>query len=124
MTPRQTKYQDTKRSLEHRLEHCRQNAVPVALLLDRIEDIKNAGALFRIADAANLTHIYGYKMPALLQHKKLGRVARSTQKYVPYTNLSTQTEIRQLCSKYDLTALEITDTSIPYNSFHPDKPCL
>ena len=124
MTQRKTKYKDKEGSFAQRLLDSSQSRARIALLLDRIEDYRNLGSMFRIADAANLEHIYGYQMAALFEHRKLGKVARSTERFVPYSNLSTPGEIAALCAQYELIALELTDQSIPYTRYQPTKPCI
>ena len=123
MAQRKTSYQDTALAFERRLQKIKESRAGVSLLLDGIEDYRNLGALFRIADAANLDHIYGYRMPELFSHRKLGKVARSTQRFIPHSNLSQGEEIVALQDNFELIALELTDQSIPYHEYYPEGPC-
>lgn len=102
------------------------NRNPIALLLDHVQDTRNIGGLFRLADAARLEQLYFY--PALFDKtsKKLTKVARSTNKYIKTSILQQQVDINHLQAHYQLIALEKTTTSICYAQFQPqmNKPIL
>lgn len=109
---RQTTFQDDRANLTHRLENIHQNRHPTALLLDGVQDIRNIAALFRLADAARLTHIYLYQSADLKpQFKKINRIARQTLQYVPYTTL---TQLDDIPTVYEWLALEKTTKSVVY----------
>ena len=124
MKRRQLDFREERGDLEQYLAYIRRHRHPVSLLLDRLADPRNIGALFRIADAARLQAIYGYRMPALLHRKKLHRVARGTQTHIPYTPLRDQEAVRRLTETARLVALERTNDSVPDTEYAPALPCI
>ena len=78
-------------------------------------DIKNVGAMFRIADAARLEKLYFYQSTVDFTHKKLTKVARSTNKYVEFESINSLEEVGELTSDYEVIALDKTSESIDYN---------
>lgn len=124
MPERQLHFQEEREDFESYLSYIQQHRHPLSLLLDRVQDIRNIGALFRIADAARLSHIYGYKLPDLEQQKKFNRVARGTEEYVPYTALQSLKEVEMLKNDFTLIGLEITNQSIPYYQLADPGPCI
>ncbi len=122
MGRRQLDFRDERRDPEEYLDRiCRQRH-PVSLLLDRLADNRNIGALFRIADAARLQAVYGYQMPGLLDQKKLHRVARGAENHVPYLPLHRPAEVVRIAETARLVALEVTNDSIPFDQYHPSFP--
>lgn len=124
MKRRQLDFRDERAELEQYLSYIRRHRHPVSLLLDRLADPRNIGALFRIADAARLQTIYGYGMPVLPHRKKLHRVARGTEAHVPYIPLPDQEAVRRLAGSARLVALERTNDSIPFSEYAPALPCI
>ena len=61
-----------------------ENRTPMAILLDNLEDIANVGSVFRLADALRLEKIYFYENTLDLTHKKLTKVAPSTNQYTDF----------------------------------------
>jgi tRNA G18 (ribose-2'-O)-methylase SpoU len=92
---------------------------PLSLLAAGVDDVRNIGALFRLADAARLEKLYFLDWPEQLNEKKLKRVARSTVQYVPHEVLDME-GVRQLANEYPLVGLEITDQSVPYSELKPE----
>lgn len=100
------------------------NRHPVSILADQLDDPQNIGMLFRLADAARLSHIWLYNTDkSILKNRKLKRVARSTLDYVPYSFLSPD-ELEILSQKTNLVALEVTEQSIPIAEFSPPSPII
>ncbi len=124
MPGRQLHFQEERNDFESYLSYIQQHRHPLSLLLDRVKDIRNIGALFRIADAARLSRIYGYKLPDPDQQKKLKRVARATLEYVPYTALKHIEEVEALKKDHTLIGLEITNQSVPYHQLAAQGPCV
>ena len=81
-----------------------------------MDDVRNIGALFRLADAARLEKLYFLDWPEHLSEKKLKRVSRSTVQYVPYERIDLQV-VEQLAAERPFVGLEITDQSKPYSDF-------
>lgn len=96
---------------------------PLSLLLDQVEDTRNLGALFRLADAARLQHIWALGDSGLFDSKIVRRVARSTLSYVPHNTIDLN-EARALAQQQTMVALEITENSIPYTAYAPPGPCI
>lgn len=122
MAEHQVTFQEERKDFKAHLEYINQNRNPVSLLLDRVHDIRNVGAMFRLADAARIRKIYLYKAPDWkLTSPKAIRIARQTIQYVPYEILEELSEVEKLKETNQLIALEWTNKSIPYTDFKPEK---
>jgi 23S rRNA (guanosine2251-2'-O)-methyltransferase len=118
---RQLGFRDKRpEALEKYLEEIQSNRHPLSLLAAGVDDVRNIGALFRLADAARLEKLYFLDWPEHLNEKKLKRVSRSTVRYVPYEQLDLK-GVKQLATECSLIGLEITDQSIPYTAFAPEN---
>ncbi len=111
-----TFYDDRPEDFGAYLRQLQSNRHPLSLLLAGITDVRNIGSLFRLSDAARLAHLYFYGDPALLHHRKVVRVARSTVQYVPHTALDLP-GVEALARQHPFAGLEITDTSIDYRAY-------
>lgn len=105
-------------ALEQYLKEIQAARHPLSLLAAGIDDVRNIGALFRLADAARLEKLYFLDWPAHLKEKKLKRVSRSTVQYVPYECLDEQ-GVQRVAAERPLVGLEITAQSTPYSDFKP-----
>lgn len=95
---------------------------PIGLLTDHLDDPRNLGMLFRLADAARLSHLWIYgDDERILKSRKFRRTARSTLDYVPHSFIQKK-DIEILGASYQLVALEITSNSIPLSEYAPDGP--
>jgi tRNA G18 (ribose-2'-O)-methylase SpoU len=104
------------------MEAIHQNRHPIGLLTDHIDDPRNIGMLFRLADAARLAHIWLLGTdPAVLESRKFKRIARSTLSYVPHSFI-TPSDIPAIQSQYTLVGLEVTENSIPINQYPLNAP--
>lgn len=113
MPKQSTFYDDRPDDLETYLQNIDKNRHPLSLLLAGITDVRNIGSLFRLADAARLAHLYFYGDEAVLNHRKVRRVARATLEYVPHTTLDID-GVQALSHEQPFLGLEITDQSTPY----------
>lgn len=119
---RQLDFKDERTDFKAHLEFINQNRHPIALLLDRVHDVRNVGAIFRMADAARIQKVYIYKAPEWkLDGKKAVRISRHTLQYVPFEILEELSEVENLKKTHQLIAVEKTDKSLPYTSFQPEK---
>ena len=59
----------------------------LVLLLDGISDPKNLGSIFRLADAAGIQELYGYRCGDALDEKKLNRISRQTAEHIRFREL-------------------------------------
>ena len=124
MENKQLGFHDERKDIESYRKFIQNNRHPISLLLDRVSNVRNIGSIYRLADAARLDTIYAYQFEELTQGKKLKRVARTANEFVPFIPLNEIKEVQQLKEKYQFVALEITNTSVPYTEFCPEKPCL
>lgn len=116
----QRTFREERPDLEAHLKKINQNRQPISLLLDRIHDIRNVGAIFRLADAARIRKVYFLGEPAWkLDSKKVERVSRYASRYVPYEVLNSLEAVAELKKNHNLIAMEWTNQSIPYTSFAP-----
>lgn len=125
MKERQLDFHDERpRDMEAYLAHIQARRHPIGLLLDHIDDAQNLGALFRLADAARLAHIWTYG-PAMRveDSRKFRRISRGGYLYVPSSGIALE-DIPRLKKDWQLTALEPTNRSIPYTEFQPSGPCI
>ncbi len=123
---KQLSFHEIRPDIKERIAQIQSNRTPIALLCDRMEYLPNVGSIFRLGDAARLQHIYFYQNQLQLDFKKIDKVARSTQKYVPFTLIESPQQLIDLKNQFEWVALEKTDQSIPYTQFQPqtDKPIL
>ncbi len=98
-----------------------QKKFPLILICDSLQSPANIGSIFRLADSFGIEKIYFTGQEPNLTSKRMERTARSTHKYVPFSYVeNAELLLTQLESEnYTLLALEITDTSIPINSYNP-----
>lgn len=119
---KQRTFREERPNLEAYLKDIDQNRHPISLLLDRVHDIRNVGAIFRLADAARIQKIYFFGAPDWkLNSKKLERVSRYASRYVPYEVLDSLEQIEALKKEHHLIALEWTNKSIPYSDYSPSE---
>ncbi len=90
---------------------------------------ENVGSLFRLADAMAVEHLYLSGGTPAPPNSKLHRVARDTEKSVPFETLTqaepTLHQLRQL--GYRIVSLELTNRSIALANFRvqaDEKLCL
>ncbi len=124
MPTRTLRFEELRPDPEARREAILADRAPIALLLDEIQDPRNAGALFRLADAARCQMIYGFRTGDLPSLRKVQRVSRAAHKFVPFQELEDLQEVADLASSYRLVGLDITDSSRPYHAFQPEGPVL
>lgn len=114
---KQLDFQEIRENATDCILNIQQNRTSIALLCDRMTDIKNVGAMFRIADAARLEKIYFYQSTVDFTNKKLIKVARSTNKYVAFEIINNIETIEKLVDNYEIIALDKTSESIDYTQF-------
>ncbi len=97
---------------------------PISILLDGINDIRNIGAILRLADAARLKKIWLYNVAEHFSNRKLKRFSRSANEYVQLERLKSIDDLITLKHSHQFFALEITDQSIPYTQIEVSQPCI
>lgn len=96
----------------------------LVLLLDGLEDHRNLGAIFRLADAGGIAGIYAHDLKVKNKESRLKRVARQTTHRMLFKELNSLEEINQLARKHKPIALEYTNKSIAYKKYSVNKPCM
>lgn len=124
MPDRPLRFDDIHPDRAAALADIRDNRFPVYLLLDGLEDPKNMGQLLRLSDAARLAGIYTWQMSEQLVAKKLQRVARSTQQYVPIHPIQTTADLDRIIADCPTYGLEWTDRSTSIWDFSPPAKIL
>lgn len=87
-----------------------------------VSDHLNVGSVFRLADALGVREVLLCGQSPVPPHKKIGKTARSTDRFVPYRYFSTTVEALEnlQADHYQIIGLEITDESQPIDQFQPD----
>lgn len=109
----------------HQLEHHEmkrdRKVFPIAVLTDGIRLAKNVGAIFRICEAFGVSHLYIHGLDEKLPNRKFTRVARSTEKVLPYSIVDDVTSfLQELKNEYCIIAIEITANSVRIQDFQFD----
>lgn len=92
---------------------------PITLICDGVQSPSNIGSLFRLSDAMGVEKIYFAHSEININSPRLQKTARSTQKKVAFdttdNSISILTQLKN--NGYTILALEITDSSIPIETF-------
>lgn len=121
---RQLSFRDERNDeLKQQIAEIHTNRHPLGLVLAQLDDPRNIGMIFRLADAARLSHIWILGADkSLLSNRKFKRVARSTVDYVPHSFVKDLDDITAIQQEYILVGLEVTSNSIPITEFKLKKP--
>lgn len=119
MSRRQLRFEDVRPDFAHYQQEIQANRHPIAFLLDGVDDLRNIGALFRLADGARIEKIYAYRVELDMLDKKLRRVARATEQLTPYAYLPDIEAVENLRQAKPLIGLEWTNDSILYADYQP-----
>ena len=111
---KQLSFIELRQNLEQYLQFIEQNRHPIIFIADQISIKQNIAALYRLADAARIAHLYLYQPKITDAAVKIRKVSRSTFDFVPSTIVEEIEDLKILKEKYEWIALEITNTSIPY----------
>ena len=129
--PRPVRFRAARPDPQVRLAEAAAAPHPVALLCDGLDDPRNLGVLFRLAEAARLAHVYLYRLPPHLRStdggliKKIGKISREAVRHVPWTILDDWDAVAALKERYTPVALEWTDQSVVYTEWAlPEKTLL
>ena len=77
---------DLRRTKSPRSDFSRLERLPITLVLDRVRQNYNIGAMFRLCDAMRLKQLVICGTEVNLRKRKLVQAARGTQKWVPWTS--------------------------------------
>jgi tRNA (guanosine-2'-O-)-methyltransferase len=87
----------------------------------------NVGSIFRLADGLKMSELILSGITPTPPHPTIDKVGRHKAKNVPWRyEQDPQVAIdRMKRDGYQVVALELTDTSVPYHQYHyPDQTCL
>ena len=104
-------------------EEIANNPNPVILLLDRLDDPRNLGSIFRLADAGRVKGVYGFRMQKG-DHLKMDRVSRQTADHIPYIPVEDMEEVHDLATTFTPLSLEYTNKSVSYHTYLHKNPCM
>lgn len=111
--------------LTHYTTEFKNQTFPITVLCENVTNAPNIGSLFRICDAFGVEQLVfsGEHLP--IPSRKMQKTSRATEKYVRYKiTKDIQEHINTIKDTHYIIALEITDNSVPLQSFTTkiDKP--
>lgn len=116
-------FSEINQNPETRLCEFRNDPSPIVFLLDEMEDPRNLGSIFRIADAARVSTIYGYRMNNI-DSSKIEKVSRQTNEHISFNFINSLAEVEKLSKAYIPIALEYTNKSKAFNMYVKNEPCM
>jgi tRNA G18 (ribose-2'-O)-methylase SpoU len=98
--------------------------LPIRIVLDNLRSAFNVGSIFRTSEGAGVEWIHLCGITPYPPNPKLGKTARGSEAYVPWSHHIDATEaVRLLRTRgYTLAALELTDRSVDYRSLPFPQP--
>lgn len=123
MENKQLGFREERKDVDARKQFIKEHPHPISLILDGISNQRNLASIFRIAEAARVKKVYGYKIPLFEQDIKLRRISRGTFEMVDFQLVNSIEKLKSKIENTELVALEITNTSIPYTEYIPQKEC-
>ncbi len=124
MPRRQLRFEEVRLDFSSYEQEIQANRHPIAFLLDGVDDLRNIGALFRLADGTRIEKIYSHRVALNLLDKKLRRVARATEQLTPYEYLPDIEAVKNLRQAKPLIGLEWTNDSVLYADYQmPMEGC-
>lgn len=112
----------SNRQLEHYEMDRERKTFPIVVLSDGIRLAKNVGSLFRISEAFGVNKLLIHGLDEKLPNRKFTRVARSTEKVLPYEIVNNVQEcLEEYKKSHKIVAIEITENSSAINDFKFDK---
>lgn len=116
-------FSEINQNPETRLREFRNDPSPIIFLLDEMEDPRNLGSIFRIADAAQVSTIYGYRMNTI-DSDKIEKVSRQTTGHITFNHIDSLDKVKELSKKHTPIALEYTNKSEAFNLYDKSEPCM
>lgn len=91
-----------------------QHKLPIALLLNDIEDPLNVGSIFRLSDALGVEKVYLTGNTPTTPNRKISRTSRAADKYINFEYIESADEALALLRSqgYGIVALELTNHSV------------
>jgi len=114
-------FDDQRKDVEERLAFIKANPHPIVMVLDQLQNPRNVGAIFRLAEAARVKKIYLFQALLEVNEKKFQRAARSTSLYIDYEIVPTLDALKEKLSTYEVVALEKTNQSKSFADFRPNE---
>jgi tRNA G18 (ribose-2'-O)-methylase SpoU len=118
---------DLRRSKCDRSAFAAKPRLPIRIVLDRVTQAYNIGAMFRLCDAmlAELLVITGVEVD--LSKRNLGQAACGTQHWTPWSQANSAADAVRgaKADGYQIAVVELASNSIPPEAFMPKFPlCL
>ena len=113
---KQTKFLEERTNLEKRIADIQKNRTPVSLLLDTVQDPRNLGSIFRIADGARVEHIFLFNTLLNINNRHFRKTARTSYKYLNYSEIELS-DIENIAKSKLLIAVEKTNQSKIFSDF-------
>jgi tRNA (guanosine-2'-O-)-methyltransferase len=101
--------------------------LPIMVVLDRVTQAYNIGAIFRLCDAMLAERLVITGAQVDLRKRNLGQAACGTQFWTPWTqeNSAVKAVIRAKADGYQIAAVELASNSVRPETFTPKFPlCL
>ena len=114
-------FEEQRKNVEARIAFIKANPHPIILVLDHMQNPRNIGAVFRLAEAARVKKIVLFQADLELGEKKFQRAARSAASYIEYEIVQTVDVLKEKLASYQILALEKTNQSLSYSDFRPNE---
>lgn len=101
--------------------------LPIRVVLDRVTQAYNIGAMFRLCDAMLAERLVITGADVDLRKRNLGQAACGTQHWTPWSQENTAAEavMRAKAEGYQIAAVELASNSVHPEAFTPEFPlCL
>ena len=118
---------EDNRQLEHEEMNRERKTFPVAVLTDGVRLAKNIGSIFRICEAFGVSKLYIHGLDEKLPNRKFTRVARSTEKILPYGVIEdVKSFLEEVKKEFRVVAIEITgnSTKLQDYDFKTNNKCI
>jgi tRNA G18 (ribose-2'-O)-methylase SpoU len=110
-----------------RTEFAAKPRLPIRLVLDRVMQAYNIGAMFRLCDAMLAEHLVITGAEVDLNKRNLGQAACGTQHWTPWSQEKTARDavLRAKADGYQIAVVELASNSVRPENFAPKFPvCL
>jgi len=115
---------DLRRSKCDRSAFVAKLRLPIRVVLDRVTQAYNIGAMFRLCDAMLAERLIITGVEVDLSKRNLGQAACGTQHWTPWSQATSATEAVRAAKAdgYQVVVVELASNSIPPEAFAPKFP--